>query len=191
MFYVVCLSIPVNRDFVFIKFKLIKMNYMNKTIISIIFGILILGSLVWIAKPNEQTNGTISTTTANTLTIKEANNYDFGTISMANGKVSHQFKIKNTSAEAITINKIYTSCMCTTAELIVGDKRFGPYGMLGHGAIPKINQTINPNEEVTVNVVFDPAAHGPAGVGRIQRKIIIENSAGKPIEFLFAATVTP
>ena len=81
--------------------------------------------------------------------------------------------------------------MCTTASLIIGDKQFGPVGMPGHGAIPTINQTINANEEATVEVVFDPAAHGPAGVGRIERIVTLENNAGRPVVLQFAALVTP
>ena len=110
---------------------------------------------------------------------------------MAAGKVSHTFKIKNTSEEAVMVNKMYTSCMCTTAILSISGKQFGPYGMPGHGAIPKINQTISPGEEADVEVVFDPAAHGPAGVGRIQRTITVENNAGGPVELLLVAVVTP
>ena len=67
----------------------------------------------------------------------------------------------------------------------------GPYGMPGHGFIPKINETLNSGEEALVEVVFEPAAHGPAGVGPIQRAIAIENNAGEPVELLFAAIVTP
>lgn len=81
--------------------------------------------------------------------------------------------------------------MCTVATLGIRGERFGPYGMPGHGFIPKIGQTINPNEEAIVEVVFDPAAHGPAGVGRIQRIITIENDSGQPLELQFTALVTP
>ena len=81
--------------------------------------------------------------------------------------------------------------MCTTATLKIGGRQKGPYGMLGHGFIPKINETLNSGEEALVEVVFDPAAHGPAGVGPIQRAIAIENNAGEPVELLFAAIVTP
>jgi len=110
---------------------------------------------------------------------------------MAAGKVTHQFKIKNTSSEAVIINKIYTSCMCTTAMLTIGDKQLGPYGMPGHEDIPRIDQMVNPNEEVTIDAVFDPSAHGPAGIGQIQRTITLENNAGQPVELSIAATVTP
>ena len=81
--------------------------------------------------------------------------------------------------------------MCTTATLMIGGGKFGPYGMPGHGFIPKINGIIGPNEEATVEAVFDPSAHGPAGVGRVQRTVTIENSAGQPVELLLAAMVTP
>lgn len=165
---------------------------MNKTIIGIVIGSLVLGGFVWIARPDEQSNNnSVSATSNGALTVEETNNYDFGTISIAAGTVSHIFKIKNTSEKAVTINKMYTSCMCTTATLLLSGKEFGPVGMLGHGAIPKIDQTINPREEGKVEVIFDPAAHGPAGVGRIQRAVTIENSTGRPVELLFTAIVTP
>ena len=92
--------------------------------------LVVLGGLVWIARPDAQkTTPSSSTESAGVLTVEESNNHDFGTISMATGKVTHQFKIKNTSDKVVTINKMYTSCMCTTAELIIGGKQFGPYGM--------------------------------------------------------------
>lgn len=166
---------------------------MNKTIISIIIGVVILGGLIWIARPDLKNNSEVSLSASGngTLIVEEANNYDFGTISMAAGKVKHEFKIKNTGNEEVVINKMYTSCMCTTATLMMKDGQYGPYGMPGHGSIPNIGKVINPNEEATIEVVFDPAAHGPAGVGRIQRAITIENSAGQPMELMFSAIVTP
>lgn len=180
--------VPLGRDFC-IHFN--ESNTMNKTIIGIILGVVALGGLIWIARPDGQTGNVASVSSNGILTVEEANNYDFGTISMAKGIVTHTFKIKNESGEAVTVNKMYTSCMCTTASIILGGKQFGPYGMPGHGVIPKIGETINPGEEAEVEVAFDPAAHGPAGVGRIQRSITIENNAGRPIELLFAAIVTP
>lgn len=164
---------------------------MNKTIIGITVGVLAFGGLIWVARPGAESSSSIPASSNGTLTVEEASNYDFGTISMAAGKVKHTFKIKNTSNEAVGIEKMYTSCMCTTAALMVGGKQFGPYGMPGHGIIPKIGQSIGPDEEATVEVVFDPAAHGPAGVGRIQRVVTLENNAGRPVVLQFAAIVTP
>lgn len=165
---------------------------MKKTIIGMVVAIAALGGIVWLAQPDSQTNN-VATALQNgggTLSAEETS-FDFGTVSMAAGTVKNEFRIKNTGSGAVTINKMYTSCMCTTATLKVGGEKFGPYGMPGHGFIPKIGQVINPNEEATVEVVFDPAAHGPAGVGRIQRVVTIENDGGQPLELQFAALVTP
>ena len=167
------------------------MKKTNKTIISIIVGILVLGGLVWIARPSAKDAPPTQTGSNGMLSVEESSNYDFGTISMAAGKVSHLFKIKNTSSETVTIDKMYTSCMCTTATLVAAGKQFGPYGMPGHSAIPTIGQSVSPNEEAIVEVIFDPAAHGPAGVGQIQRVVTIENNAGEPVELQFVAVVTP
>ncbi|OGC83961.1 hypothetical protein A3D68_00110 [Candidatus Adlerbacteria bacterium RIFCSPHIGHO2_02_FULL_52_17] len=165
---------------------------MNKIIICIGIGVLVLVGLVWIARPDVQNASSAISTNSNwTLIVEEDSSYDFGSISMAAGKVKHTFKIKNTSNEAVVISKMYTSCMCTTATLAIGSKQFGPFGMPGHGATPLINQTINPNEEASVEVVFDPAAHGPAGVGRIQRVVTLENNSGQQVELQFSAAVTP
>lgn len=163
---------------------------MNKIILGIIVAAAALGGLVWLARPQSKSDTVLSANSNGVLAVDEGS-FDFGSISMAAGTVAHRFKIRNTGSESVSIEKIYTSCMCTTAALEAGGKRFGPYGMPGHASIPSINQAINPNEEAVVEVVFDPAAHGPAGVGRIERVVVVENNAGKPIEFGFVAVVTP
>ncbi|MBI5221535.1 MAG: DUF1573 domain-containing protein [Candidatus Magasanikbacteria bacterium] len=122
----------------------------------------------------------------------EEDNFDFGTVPMGNGKVSHSFKLKNDGESALLINKVYTSCMCTNANVISASGTSGPFGMPGHGgAISKANVTINPGEEFSVEAVFDPAAHGPAGVGLAQRSIFLEtNSTISPkVELRFRANV--
>ncbi len=137
----------------------------------------------------------------------EESSFDFGTISMSAGKVNHLFKIKNTGADDAVINKMYTSCMCTEASIIINDpsinsgqapsinsgqvRKIGPFGMPGHGFLPDINLAMKPGEEADVEAVFDPAAHGPAGIGKVERTVRIENSSGQPLDLNFTATVTP
>lgn len=161
---------------------------MVKNVIIIGIVILFMAGLIWIARPKPQNENTGPS--PETLVAGEES-FDFGEISMAAGNVSHAFKIKNTGNEPITVEKVYTSCMCTTASLILGNKKFGPYGMPGHNFIPGINEAISPGEEATIEAVFDPTAHGPAGVGLIERAIMIENSAGGPIQLGFSAFVKP
>lgn len=120
--------------------------------------------------------------------------FDFGTISMQKGNVSHKFELKNEGSEAVVINKVYTSCMCTTASLIDGTgKRLGIFGMPGHGGgSGNTNVNLAAGKSLTVEAIFNPAAHGPSGVGFIERSVYLEtNSSETPvIELGFTAEVT-
>lgn len=117
--------------------------------------------------------------------------FDFGRVSMQNGKVAHKFLIKNPTDKPITVSKLFTSCMCTQAALIRGDKITGPFGMPGHNPIPAIDEKLAPGEEAVIEAVFDPAAHGPAGIGAIARTVYIENDSSGPLALDFKAYVTP
>ncbi len=161
-------------------------------IISILFCVVVVAGLILlVAKSTPSSDGEVNggEIAAGSLFAEETY-FDFGTVSMSEGKISHDFKIKNTGTNPATIRKVYTSCMCTTAILKMGDEQMGPYGMPGHGSIPTINKTMVAGEEATITVVFDPNAHGPAGVGLIQRTVTVEND-GKPIELDFKVIVTP
>ncbi|OGZ54742.1 MAG: hypothetical protein A3B25_01640 [Candidatus Ryanbacteria bacterium RIFCSPLOWO2_01_FULL_48_26] len=117
--------------------------------------------------------------------------YDFGSVSMLKGSVEHEFAITNTTAVDLAVTKVETSCMCTRAVLQLPDgKEIGPFGMPGHGFAPTLDAIIRPGENFIVRVIFDPAAHGPAGIGRIERAVTLGTSKG-PITMQFSATVTP
>ena len=161
-------------------------------IIGIAIIILIAGVVVAISKSGDPENkkaNLIDGFPGNLTTEESA--FDFGAVSMAAGDVSHLFKVKNTSAAPVKIAKIYTSCMCTTATYVKGDKKMGPFGMPGHGIQPKINQILEPGAEAQIEVVFDPAAHGPAGVGKIERAVYLEGESGLLLQLGFSAVVTP
>lgn len=152
-------------------------------------------ALIIIASPNNssapQLLGASQTSNqTNPLTAKESF-FDFGTVSMGKGKVNHTFKITNPTQGGIKIGKIYTSCMCTTATLVSNGKRFGPFGMPGHAGLAPVNETLPAGAEAEIEVVFDPAAHGPSGVGPIGREIIIEPEGTAPLKLGFRANVTP
>lgn len=123
--------------------------------------------------------------------VSDLTEYSFGTISMGAGKVSRAYKVRNDGESPMRITKLYTSCMCTEAKITTPRESKGPFGMPGHGFSPSINSLLNPGEEAVVDVVFDPAAHGPAGVGKIQRVVVLESDKGRPFELSFSANVTP
>lgn len=110
------------------------------------------------------------------LVVSEKN-FDFGVVSMAKGKISHSFTIKNTGNTPVKITKISTSCMCTEAIIVNGVSRKGPFGMPGHGGLSIANEKIDPNKGIIIEVFVDPAAHGPQGTGPAKKVVFIETDS--------------
>lgn len=161
----------------------------------IIIGSLVLlgiGFLVWWGGYRGSTqSATLATGVTNATVSASIPEYDFGSVSMVKGNVEHEFAIKNTTDSDLTITSAETSCMCTRAVLKLPDgKELGPFGMPGHGFSPSVNAAIRPGETVSVRAIFDPAAHGPAGVGRVERVVTIATNKG-PLTMQFRAQVTP
>lgn len=117
--------------------------------------------------------------------------HDFGRISMKDGKVVYRYAVRNESDAPALVSKLYTSCMCTEASLLVDGERFGPFGMQGHGFIPTINRVIAPGQDAIVEAQFDPNAHGPAGIGRNDRVVAVEMGGQRVLQLQFTAYVTP
>lgn len=117
------------------------------------------------------------------LNVDGNNNWDFGVTNMQEGKVSHKFKLINSSDEqSVRIEKIYTSCGCTTAYIIdENGERYGEFGMQGHGLQTKADIEVGANDSIILEAIFDPEAHGPDAIGKIKRLVYIEtNSKTKP-----------
>ena len=155
-------------------------------IITVILTIIIVAGISWAGK-NEK-NGVASLSISQLQTAESS--YDFGDVSMADGKVTKVFSVKNNTVQNIVAKKLYTSCMCTKATLIKNKEIFGPFGMPAHGFISGFEAIIEPGQEAQIEAVFDPAAHGPAGVGPIGRDVILETSDGK-VTLSFKANVMP
>lgn len=115
--------------------------------------------------------------------------FDFGAVPMFNGKVKHSFELKNTGGGPTKISKIYTSCMCTEATLIVVKVKKGPFGMPGHGVSAYANQELAAGETATVQVEIDPAAHGPEGTGPAQKVVYIETEDSQKIQLMLDINV--
>lgn len=168
---------------------------MNKTTLIIAVSVLFLIAGVMLAarySGNSQTR--ILSASLSSLVPMGDVFFDFGAISMANGKVSRDFSLKNDGPDPLVLEKIYTSCMCTEAKVIAPDgKIYGSFGMPGHAGPSKTNIEIKPQENFTVQAIFDPAAHGPSGVGINQRAIYVETNSQKTpkVELSFEAEVNP
>jgi len=101
-------------------------------------------------------------------------NYDLGNVKIDGGIVTKEYEVKNTTDKTLKLKKVATSCMCTTASFELGDKKTKYFGMEGHGdSNPSVNIEIGPGQTGKVVARFDPAAHGPQGVGPIDRSIFL------------------
>lgn len=119
--------------------------------------------------------------------------YELGEVPINGGLVTKEYSIKNTTDKTIRLKKIATSCMCTTASFDIGGKATNFFGMEGHGdANPPVNIEIGAGQEGKVVVKFDPAAHGPQGVGPFDRVVWLTFSdPGGVKEVTFNGTVIP
>lgn len=160
------------------------------TLITLIV-LLVLAGLFWWGKANQTAPNNESGASAGAL-VSEETFHDFGSISMAKGNVSKTFTLKNPTDAPVTISAIATSCMCTEAFLETPSGDQGPFGMPGHGlALTRTNEVVAPGESRNVRVVFNPNAHGPAGVGLIERLVEIADAEGKAVRLQIKAVVTP
>ena len=166
---------------------------MKNTIIIASVAIAVIGLLLWASTrvPRSAQSSAIATGSTQAALGDPIPEYDFGSISMLKGNVEHEFAITNTTGADLKITRAETSCMCTRAVLRLPDgKEFGPYSMPGHGFNSSVNIVVRPDETFIVRAIFDPAAHGPAGIGTIERAVILNTDKG-PIVVPFKAQVTP
>lgn len=164
------------------------------TIILITF-LVIIGLFVWGYNQNDNSLAAVQGVESDGLEsalIATSTVYDFGSISMANGDVSKDFVFSNPTNKDIVINNVETSCMCTTASFVEsGGLIKGFFGMAGMGYENNTNEVIKSGETKIVRVTYDPNAHGPAGVGLIDRFIRLTDSTGGNLQFEIKAVVTP
>jgi hypothetical protein len=100
--------------------------------------------------------------------------YDLGSVPLNGGLVIKEYEVTNTTSSVLKLKKIATSCMCTKAKVKIGDKETKFFGMEGHGdKNAPVNLEIAVDEVAKVTMEFDPAAHGPQGVGPIDRSIFL------------------
>lgn len=160
-------------------------------IISLVLLAAVVGALIWFGNGgNKPEPAAIGGLFGGVLTAKETA-FDFGSVPINGGLVDHEFMLENLSDKAVKIGEVSTSCMCTSAKVIIGNKIYGPFGMPGHLGASKADAIVNPDEKIIVKVTFDPAAHGPTGVGMIERQIFLNIGTAEPLVLNFKANVTP
>ncbi|MBO7299805.1 MAG: DUF1573 domain-containing protein [Tidjanibacter sp.] len=89
-----------------------------------------------------------------TSLLFDATEWNFGEIDEVNGVVSHTFHYRNTSEGFVQIERVYSSCGCTSGEYS--------------------RRPLKPNGEGLFTVTFDPAGRG----GKVDKEIILTYNKG-------------
>lgn len=160
----------------------------NKVIAAIVIGTVVLMGLgVFLATKASKGQEIKENSEAKAVITEKT--YDWGEIGINNGKVEHEFEIKNDGTSDLVLSGVTTSCMCTTAQLILDDQSSPIFGM--H---TKSNYSLKvpAGKSAKLKVIFDPAYHGPNGVGAITRqiKVLTNDPANSELEFVATAQVT-
>ncbi len=115
---------------------------------------------------------------AETETIKLAFDpptYNFGDVRQEAGTVEHTVTLRNDGATAVTITRLVTSCMCTTARITLQGEQSPSFGM--HTTGTRWSGVLAPGAEAAVTIMYDPTVH-PDLRGPVTRTIDVYVEGG-------------
>lgn len=103
----------------------------------------------------------------------ENDTVDWGEIKIDNGLAVANFELKNSGSETLKLFSGTTSCACTKAKVVTNDDSSGYFGM--HSKSKEVIE-IKPGESAQLVAEFDPAYHGPTGIGPINRQVTMSTN---------------
>ena len=153
--------------------------------IGIILTVVILfGGVVLV---NQTTTTPQITASQNAKAVTPVTTDDWGKIPMSKGNVTKTFAIKNNGTDLLKLFNVKTSCHCTKAKVTVGTNESPLFGM---DSLSSWTGEVIPGKEAKLSVIFDPAYHGPAGVGPINRYVSVETNDRVNSKLTFSVTGT-
>lgn len=160
---------------------------------AVAFGLVaffLIGGVVWGIVSSLQSRGQGDNNSSGTPKLEiNHSEYDAGDVKIAGGLIKHTYELKNNGDGNLLINSIWTSCHCTTARLIVSGKKSSEFGMDKRST----SQKIAPGKTGSLEVTFDPAYHGPAGIGEAVRAVYLSTNdpQNKKAEVRLIGTIVP
>ncbi len=153
----------------------------------IVLTILILGGGIFVLSSTSATPAKI-TASQNAKVEVPQKTFDWGNIPYSGGNATKTFTLKNVGTDVLKLSGIKTSCVCTKAQISV-DGKTSPYFSM-HSTSSWVGE-VAPGKEAELLVIFDPAFHGPTGVGPIERLISVEtnDSQNPSLEFSLKGVV--
>ncbi len=163
------------------------MNQKKILIVFIILTVTILGGGIYLLSATSTAPQKVAIS-QNAKVLVDQKTFDWGTIPYSGGNVSKTFTIKNTGTDVLQLTNIKTSCACTYAQLTINGKTSPRFSM--HSTSGWVGE-VAAGKEAQLTVVFDPAFHGPTGVGSMERLISLQtNDINSPnLEFSLKGNV--
>lgn len=158
--------------------------------ISIIFVVatlfIVIGGMFFTSK-NSSSSVTLGTSYEAKLWVDQKT-HNWGRIDYNSGNVSKTFTIRNLGTSPLMLSGIKTSCMCTKAKLTINGVDSPYFGM--HENSSWVTEVVA-GKEALLTVIFDPAFHGPTGVGSISRQVLVQTNdkASPSLEFNLTGVV--
>lgn len=120
--------------------------------------------------------------------VSDPTSFDWGQIPMYKGNAVKSFTIKNTGTDTLKLFNVKTSCHCTKAYITINGIDGPRFGMSDLSSW--VGEVLK-GKEAKLTVVFDPAYHGPQGVGPINRFVSVETNdkASSKLTFTLTGTV--
>lgn len=108
--------------------------------------------------------------------------YDFGEVSLKKGTVTTSFLLKNEGKSDLIIQKLDSSCGCTSASVVYQGVEGPRFAMAGHGIENPTNWqlAIAPESQAELKVYYDPTVH-PDFRGPATREIYVFSN--DPVDF--------
>ncbi len=138
----------------------------------IVITVLILGGGIFVLSSTATAPAKI-TASQNAKAEVSQKTFDWGNIPYSGGNATKAFTIKNIGTDVLKLSGIKTSCVCTKAQISV-DGKTSPYFSM-HSTSSWVGE-VAPGKEAELTVIFDPAFHGPTGVGPIERLVSMETN---------------
>lgn len=159
----------------------------NLVFIIAFFTLIILIGGVYLVSKTTQSPQVVLSQNAKAYT-QDPTSFDWGNIPINGGVVTKTFTIKNTGTDVLSLTNIKTSCHCTKAHITIEGRQSPDFGMDG---ISSWVGEVAPAKEAKLTVIFDPAFHGPQGMGPLNRFVSVETNdrGNQKLTFTLTGTV--
>ncbi len=144
----------------------------KKIIIGLIIAtLLILGGGIYVLSIS---SASVKITSSQNAKISvDQKTFDWGNIPYSGGNATKAFAIKNIGSDVLQLTGVKTSCTCTKAQIVI-DGKSSPYFSM-HSTSSWVGE-VAPGKEAQLTVIFDPAFHGPIGVGPVERLVSMQTN---------------